>query len=230
MRRFAVTVITLITFVILACCCTGLAENPNAQWICPNCGRKNTGNFCPDCGTKRESWICPTCGNNNLSAFCENCGTARPGSVEEQEAIPSVISYMNGNSMNDTIKDGDLLFGYSIALSELKRFDIVMVNYPGRDETIFIKRLVAFPGETIALIDGYLYIDDVKYEEAFINDAYRTGTRNEFGPYTIPENRYFVLGDHRNNSNDCRYTGPLSAEMVLGVIREINGLPYETPR
>lgn len=54
------------------------------EWSCPNCGAKNTGNFCGDCGCKKQmsvpasdGWTCPACGIHNTSMFCSNCGTQR---------------------------------------------------------------------------------------------------------------------------------------------------------
>ena len=53
----------------------------DSKWICPNCGKENSGNFCGDCGTPKpvsSVWHCPTCGQENEGNFCMNCGTARP--------------------------------------------------------------------------------------------------------------------------------------------------------
>ena len=51
-------------------------------WTCPQCGKPQTGNFCPDCGTKRPepfSWVCPQCGKTLTSKFCPDCGTKYEG-------------------------------------------------------------------------------------------------------------------------------------------------------
>ena len=53
-------------------------EASGEEWICPNCGKTNTTNFCTSCGTKREVWICPSCGTENSDAFCGNCGSPKP--------------------------------------------------------------------------------------------------------------------------------------------------------
>ena len=102
-----------------------------------------------------------------------------------------------------------------------QRFDVVICRYPGRGDTNFVKRVVGLPGETVELRDGYLYIDDVKYDEPYINDEYRSGWLNNFGPYTVPEGKYFVLGDHRNNSNDSRSVGAISRDMIMGHVRTV---------
>ena len=69
--------------------------------------------------------------------------------------------------------------------------------------------------------DGYLYINGDQYAEEYIDDVYRAGFLNTFGPYTVPKNSCFVLGDHRNNSNDSRSVNALPAEMIIGKAIEI---------
>ena len=120
--------------------------------------------------------------------------------------------------MIDAIQEGDMLTFECREIDQLKRLDIVAVNYPDRGNTIFVKRLVGLPGDTVELKDGFLYVNGELYTEEYINDDYRTGRLNVFGPYTVPEGSFFVLGDHRNNSNDSRFIGPIPGEMVLGVL------------
>ena len=65
-----------------------------------------------------------------------------------------------------------------------------------------------------------------KYDEPYINDAYRVaGGSNgwafasEESPFTVPEGEYFVMGDHRNNSNDSRAQGTITRDMIIGQVR-----------
>ncbi len=152
---------------------------------------------------------------------------------------------VDGESMDDTLANGEIMFvtKYDYASNWLclpwqdaeakenaarittggnpQRFDVVICRYPGRGDTNFVKRVVGLPGETVEIRDGYLYVDGQPYEEPYIRDAYRTGRLNTFGPYTVPEGAYFVLGDHRNNSNDSRSQGALTRDMIIGHVRTV---------
>ena len=150
---------------------------------------------------------------------------------------------VDGRSMDDTLANGEIMFvtKFDYASTWLvlpwqddetkekaarittggspQRFDIVICRYPGRGDTNFVKRVVGLPGDTVEIREGYLYINDEKQDEPFIRDEYRSGRLNSFGPYTVPEGEYFVLGDHRNNSNDSRSQGAIPRDMIIGHVR-----------
>ena len=152
---------------------------------------------------------------------------------------------VDGVSMDDTLANGEIMFvskfDYSSTWLTLpwqsdddkenapkftigegpKRFDVVICRYPGRGDTNFVKRVVGLPGDTIQVIDGYLYVNGEKMDEPYINDAYRSGHLNTFGPAEVPEGQYFVMGDHRNNSNDSRSVGPIDRNMIVGHVRQV---------
>ena len=152
---------------------------------------------------------------------------------------------VDGASMDDTLANGEIMFvskfDYSSTWLSLpwqsdedkekaprftiggdpQRFDVVICRYPGRGDTNFVKRVVGLPGDTVELRDGYLYVNGEKYDEPYINDEYRSGSLNTFGPVTVPEGHYFVMGDHRNNSNDSRSQGSLPRNMIIGHARTV---------
>ena len=143
----------------------------------------------------------------------------------DNTAVFTVIT--NSLSMADTLQENDkLVFEYR-PLSQLKRFDIVAVNFPDRGDEIFVKRLVGFPGDTVALSEGYLYINGEKQDEPYVADAYRSGSMNDFEACTIPEGAYFLLGDHRNNSNDSRSAGSIDGSLFLGVLTRLDGVEVQ---
>ncbi len=102
-----------------------------------------------------------------------------------------------------------------------KRFDVVICRYPGRGDTNFVKRVVGLPGDTVELKDGYLYVNNEKIDEPYVQDEYRSGWLNTFGPCTVPEGHFFVMGDHRNDSNDSRSQGAIPRNMIIGHVRSV---------
>ena len=231
---------------------------------------------------------------------------------------------VDGASMNDTLADGEVMFVSKLdyastwlsfpwqseeakesaprittGLGAPARFDVIITRYPGRGDTNFVKRLIGMPGDRVKIEDGYLYVNDEKYEEPYINDAYRVsggsngmsfeevyipkkgdalsleytdenknrivlcvngepwvwrgissaavaadgdrltytkdGTLTLNGEeitsdtdrivslvgkqFSLEQDLYFVMGDHRNNSNDSRAQGPITRDMIVGHVR-----------
>ena len=108
-------------------------------------------------------------------------------------------------SMEQTIMTGDRVFGNRLAYKnkEPERFDIVIFKYPDDPSQLFVKRVIGLPGETVNIVDGKVYIND---SEEPLDDSFCPETpEGSFGPYTVPEDCYFMLGDNRNHSMDSRY-------------------------
>lgn len=110
-------------------------------------------------------------------------------------------------SMEKTIMTGDRIFGFRLAYewNEPERFDIVIFKYPDDPEQkeLYIKRIIGLPGETIHIVNGKVYIDGKKTP---LDDSFCPETPiGDFGPYTVPEGCYFMLGDNRNCSKDSRF-------------------------
>lgn len=121
-------------------------------------------------------------------------------------------------SMEKTIMTGDRIFGFRLAYGfnfdafgmdiSLKwknpeRYDIMIFQYPDDETQLFIKRLIALPGETVEIIDGKVYVNgaETPLDDEFIPEE----MQGSFGPYTVPADSYFMLGDNRNHSKDSRY-------------------------
>ncbi len=108
-------------------------------------------------------------------------------------------------SMETTIMTGDRVFGNRLAYikEEPERGDIVMFKFPDDERQLFIKRIIGMPGETLEMKDGRIYIDgsDTPLDEPYLNVT----PVGDYGPVTIPEDAYFMMGDNRNNSADSRY-------------------------
>ena len=107
-------------------------------------------------------------------------------------------------SMENTIMTNDKLIALrtSYWFNDPKRGDIIIFKYPDDETEWFIKRVIALPGETVQVKDGKVYINGSSkpLSEPYIKEE----PVEDFGPYTVPKNGYFVMGDNRNNSNDAR--------------------------
>ena len=114
---------------------------------------------------------------------------------------------VSGNSMYDTLNDGDILMVdlLSYRFSSPKRFDIVVFPSPFERNANIVKRIIALPNETVTIDDeGNIYINGQK-----LNDRYGTETIEDPGlasgrGISLGGDEYFVLGDNRNDSLDSR--------------------------
>lgn len=126
---------------------------------------------------------------------------------------------VEGGSMSNTLLDGEIMFVTKpeYLSGDPERFDVVICHYPDRGNTNFVKRVVGLPGDTVEIKDGYLYVNDVKYEEDYL--TFRPNYT--MSAYTVPEGEYFVLGDNRSNSNDSHIIGPITRNMIIGHVRQV---------
>lgn len=157
-------------------------------------------------------------------------------------AIRSFIGeprWIPSSSMKPTLQIGDNLIIEKISyrFSEPKRGDIVvfypphhvldpsllgkfsrMIGFFSKDEA-YIKRLIAIPGDTIKIVpDKGVYINGQLINEPYKKEVF-TGICDSTmlcGPYTVPENKYYMMGDNRNDSTDSRYWGALPKERIVG--------------
>lgn len=128
---------------------------------------------------------------------------------------------VSGNSMNDTLTDGDSLWinKFTYLFDEPERYDIVVFPAKDDDDKYYIKRIIGLPGETVWIgEDGLVYIngeplEDDTYGKELIDETRRGIAATEI---TVPENCYFVLGDNRNNSRDSRVIGCISDGDIIG--------------
>ncbi|HEX6595184.1 MAG TPA: signal peptidase I [Bacillota bacterium] len=111
-------------------------------------------------------------------------------------------SIVEGESMEPTLTDGErVVFNKFIYLfNQPKRGDIVIIQRPLKT---YVKRVIGLPGETILIKDHTLYIDGEVYEQTFLTEESQIRTGN-FGPVVVPNDSYFVMGDHRAISKDSR--------------------------
>lgn len=125
---------------------------------------------------------------------------------------------VSGQSMEPLLQDGDnlILDKLTYHFREPERFDVVVFDQTEEDH--YIKRVIGLPGETVQIIDGYVYINGEKLEDdVYGKEVMLSGMRAE-QPVTLGEDEYFVLGDNRNYSRDSRDpgVGNVKRSQILG--------------
>ena len=127
---------------------------------------------------------------------------------------------VNGLSMYDTLEGDEIMILWK--LGEIERYDIVVadVKVSGSDDVV-IKRVYGLPGETISCEDGKIYING-----SLIEDEYGYRETSDFGPVTLGENEYFLLGDNREISLDSRVFGKVTRDEIEGTTNFIL-LPFK---
>lgn len=136
-----------------------------------------------------------------------------------QVILGSGVAHVIGNSMEPTLYEGQsLLFARRSAID---RYDIVLGDFQRVDgeDVILIKRAIGLPGDDIAVIDGVLYLNGMKYDEPYIKDDYvMFGSemfRHQLGP-----DEYFLMGDNRDVSLDSRNElGIVKRDKIKGVVK-----------
>lgn len=136
-------------------------------------------------------------------------------------------------SMRTTLWEGDrvlvnkLVHGPQIPFThwrlpgygKLKRGDIIVFKYPENPRRDFIKRLIAFPGETVAVNEGGIYVNGKKIDDRRILNQYYYN-RGEYGAkgqaVEVPEGFYYVLGDNSASSMDSRFWGFVPEYYLIG--------------
>ena len=108
-------------------------------------------------------------------------------------------------SMENTIMSHSRVIGSRLAYinSEPERGDVVIFKFPDNREVYYVKRVIGLPGEMVNVVDGKVYINDSQtpLDEPYLPEP----MEGSYGPYTVPEGCYFMMGDNRNNSLDARF-------------------------
>ncbi len=129
------------------------------------------------------------------------------------------VARVEGQSMAPTLEDQDRLIvnKFAYRLHDPSVGDIVMLLYPEDPRKSFVKRVIGEPGDTIRLVDGRVYRNDVLLPDDYIPDEFRS--HDPWGPQTVPSGYYFVMGDHRNNSSDSRTWGFVPQKYIIGKVQ-----------
>lgn len=119
---------------------------------------------------------------------------------------------VDGHSMDNTLFDGEQLLLNPSA--DIRSGDIVVFEY---GQTYLIKRVVGLPGDTVAVVKGVLYVNNIKYDESYLSEECITRFKDSSFMITVGEDEYFVMGDNRDNSRDSRSFGCIHRDTITGV-------------
>ena len=129
------------------------------------------------------------------------------------------VARVDGLSMAPTLEDHDRLIVNKLVyeLGEPRPGDIVMLYYPLNPEKMFVKRVIAKEGDTVRIVDGRVYVNDIPLHDEYVPAEFRS--HDDWGPQVIQQGYYFVMGDHRNNSSDSRHWGPVPKKYIVGKVK-----------
>src|SRR5687768_7419498 len=123
---------------------------------------------------------------------------------------------VEGTSMLPELRDQERIFvnKFVYRIEEINRKDIVVFWYPRDPTKSYIKRIIGMPGDTVEIKGGNVFINEQLLTEPYVDP-------NFFDDRTYPAvivepGHYFVLGDHRNQSNDSRMWGMVPARYIYG--------------
>ena len=160
-----------------------------------------------------------------FTAMLDPDDPGRLGNIELSVDHPLIVQsvQVEGSSMYPTLTDSGhyWLNRFSYVISEPRQNDIVALKDP-RDNTLEVKRIIAMPGQSVYLKDGRVYVNGKLLSEPYLlantpTYAYEKNA-NEF--ICIGNDKFFVLGDNRNNSTDSRTFGAVPRQNILGKVIE----------
>jgi len=137
-------------------------------------------------------------------------------------------------SMLNTLKVGDFLFvtrftyGLKIPFTDKEIFsfgdpqrgDVIVFRYPEDTSLDYIKRIIGVPGDVVEIRNKQLYRNGEKVTDEpyvrFSNSFSASHRRDSMPPVTVPRDKYFVMGDNRDDSQDSRFWGFVPREYIQG--------------
>jgi signal peptidase I len=125
---------------------------------------------------------------------------------------------VDGESMEPTLYGGERLLVSPLpyAVHPPRRGDVVVFHPPHDPDRDYVKRVVGLPGERVAIRGGEVVVEGVRLDEPYLRGA--TTPCGGACEWVVPEGAVFVLGDHRNRSNDSRDFGPVPVDAVVGEV------------
>lgn len=119
-----------------------------------------------------------------------------------------------GTAMAPALNDGDRIV-IERNPQKLERGDIVVFYVPFDPDFSSIKRIIGLPYDTVEVREGKILVNGQALDEPYIDPKLDLMKRSS-KPVTLAEDRYYVVGDNRDNSSDSRIWGPLDRKLIYG--------------
>lgn len=123
---------------------------------------------------------------------------------------------VEGTSMLPRLEDRDRLFinKFVYHVAAIGRGDVVVFHYPRDPEKSYIKRVIGLPGDRIAIEHGQVWLNGRPLRESYVPLMYRDS--RSMAEVVVPQDCYFMMGDHRSISSDSREFGPVERSLIYG--------------
>jgi signal peptidase I len=125
---------------------------------------------------------------------------------------------VEGTSMMPALTDQERIFinkfTYRFGTGNIERGDMVVFWFKLDRSKSYIKRVVGLPGDVVRIDRGLVYVNDRRLREPYVPSEYRDP--QSLSPIVVPQDNYFVLGDHRSSSNDSRAWGTVPRKDIYG--------------
>jgi signal peptidase I len=123
---------------------------------------------------------------------------------------------VEGTSMQPRLVDQERIFvnRFIYKFTDIHRGDVVVFWYPRDRSKSFIKRVVALPDDEVEIRRGSVFVNHLRVDEPYLKPEFKDFS--SLPQQTVPPGQYFVLGDHRNSSNDSRNWGFVPKELIYG--------------
>ncbi len=123
---------------------------------------------------------------------------------------------VEGTSMLPELADEQRIFVSKISyrFESIARGDVIVFRFPADPSRSYIKRVVGLPGDTIEIREGKVIVNGHAFPEPYVPPHYRDHSNRS--PMVVSDDSYYVLGDHRNTSNDSRSWGTVAEGFIMG--------------
>jgi signal peptidase I len=123
---------------------------------------------------------------------------------------------VEGTSMAPLLDDQERIFINKLVyrLEAISPGDVVVFHYPRDPSLSYIKRVIAVPGDTVRIDNGQVFVNGKQLVEDYV--SFGSSDDYSFPEIVVPPHYFFVLGDHRNMSQDSRKFGPVHERFIYG--------------